>query len=95
MSKITESARGEECLVRIPGHCNWNPETVVFAHRNGGGIGMKNKDNEGAYCCSGCHDVIDGREITTHSEKSILIWFYQGIFRTQKKLIEKGLMVLK
>ena len=61
MSKITESARGEECQVRIPGVCNHNPETTVFAHLGGGGMGAKQPDCEGAYSCSSCHDVVDGR----------------------------------
>jgi len=39
--KYTESARGQECQVRIPGICSHDPETVVFAHLNGGGMGMK------------------------------------------------------
>lgn len=31
MSKLRESARGQDCLVRLPGVCNRNPETVVLA----------------------------------------------------------------
>lgn len=64
MSKITESARGEECLVRIPAVCNHNPETTVFAHyRLAGtcGMGKKPKDTQGAYACSSCHDEVDRR----------------------------------
>ena len=61
MSKITKSARGEECQVRIPGVCNHNPETTIFAHLRGGGMGKKQPDSEGAYCCSDCHDLYDGR----------------------------------
>ena len=64
MSRITESARGEECQVRIPGVCNRDSNTVVFAHLNGGGIGQKHPDSEGAYTCSACHDAYDRRSTT-------------------------------
>ena len=60
-SKIRQSAKGEDCQVRIYGACNGNPETTVFAHLGGGGMGMKSNDIHGAYCCSGCLDVVDGR----------------------------------
>ena len=52
MSKITESARGQQCQVNIPGVCSGNPETVVWAHANGlqfgNGIGMKSPDALGS-----------------------------------------------
>lgn len=35
MSKITQSAKGESCTVRIVGYCNGNNETTVLAHLNG------------------------------------------------------------
>jgi len=95
LSKIRESARGEECEARIPGICNFNPETTVLAHMNGAGMGMKASDHEAGYCCSDCHDAIDGRTITVFTCDEITIMFYECIFRTQKKLIEKGLMVIK
>ena len=109
MSKITKSARGEECQVRIPGVCNHNPETTVFAHIGGGGMGMKQPDCEGAYCCSACHDVVDGRvpfemanstafgrEISRGFNKAYLyLAHFEGCVRTRKILIEKGLIILK
>ena len=30
--KIRNSARGQDCTLRIPGVCNFNPETTVLAH---------------------------------------------------------------
>jgi hypothetical protein len=51
MSKITESAENEMCLVRIPGVCNFNTETTVCAHLNGGGMATKKNDVHSAYCC--------------------------------------------
>lgn len=96
MSAIRKSARGQECTVRIPDVCNFDPATTVLAHRNGGSAGMKNGDNEAAYCCSACHDVIDGRRILKWLDQNqIKLWHYDGIMRTQKILIANGLMVLK
>ncbi len=101
MSKITKSARNEECQVRINGVCNHNPETTIFAHINGGGMGMKNNDLEGAYCCSNCHDVLDGRAPIAgrggafkHTEALLGLYHHEGAMRTRKILIEKGLIKL-
>jgi len=94
MSKITKSARGQECQVRIPGICNHNPETVVFAHLGGGGMGMKRGSNEGAYCCSSCHDALDWRLHHDIPMEKIKLWHLEAVMRTQKILIEKGLLVL-
>ena len=66
MSKIRQSARGEECTLRLPYVCNFNPETTVWCHSNrledGKGMGLKARDEEGCYGCSDCHDVLDGRK---------------------------------
>lgn len=63
MSKVRESARMQDCTFRIPLVCNGNPETTVYCHTNrladGKGMGLKSK--KGAYGCSSCHDVVDGR----------------------------------
>jgi hypothetical protein len=91
-SKIRQSARGEDCLIRIPGYCNFNSETTVLCHKNGGGAGMKSNDIHGAYGCSSCHDVIDGRIQTEFTQDEIRVMFYEGIFRTQLILIDKELI---
>ena len=95
MSKIRKSARGEECQVRLVGICNRNSETTIFAHKGGGGMGMKSSDIHGAYCCSSCHDAIDGRIKADALGFQVQIDFYEGIFRTQLILIDKGLLVAK
>ena len=92
MSKIRQSAKGEDCQVRLVGVCNGNPKTTVFAHLGGGGMGTKMPDLFGSYCCSSCHDVIDGRRHTTMSPDEIKLDFYDGMVRTQLILIEKGLI---
>ena len=95
MTKITQSAKGEECQVRIPGVCNHNPETTVFAHLGGGGMGMKQPDSEGAYCCSACHDVLDLRTKYQRPTLEIRLAHHEGAMRTRKILIEKGLLICK
>jgi len=96
MSKITASARGQDCTVRIAGYCNSNSETVVLAHlsgiRYGHGTGKKVNDLHGAYCCSSCHDALDGRVRTNHSKDELKLWHLEGVIETQLKLIEKGLL---
>jgi len=94
MSKYTKSAKGQECQVRIPGICNHNSETVVFAHINGGGMGMKQPDCEGAYCCSACHDVIDFRRIYGWTPEQIKLAHHEGAMRTRKIMIDAGVLKL-
>ena len=98
-TKITKSARGQDCQVRIPGVCNFNPETTVLAHLNGGGMGMKAPDWQGAYCCSACHDVLDGRVSPERREvrwgDSMRLMHLEGVIRTQALLFEQGLLEVK
>jgi len=95
VSKIRKSAKGEECQVRVAGSCNFNPDTTVFAHLGGGGMGAKMPDIFGAYCCSACHDVIDRRAKSKWPRDKIALDFYDGMVRTQLILIEKGLIIIK
>ena len=95
MSKIRESAKGEDCQVRLPGICNGDPATTVWAHANGSaagkGIGMKSPDLLGAYACSACHDEYDRRTANFTLSMSRLL-FWEGHARSLIKLIEKGLL---
>lgn len=93
-SKYTKSAKGKECTVRIPGVCNHNPETVVFAHLNGGGMGMKRSDIHGAYCCSACHDIIDFRVIYGWTPEQIKLAHHEGMVRTQEIMIKDHILIL-
>ena len=91
MSKLRLSARGQECLVRIPGVCNRNPETVVLAHLGGGGMALKKRDIHGAFCCSSCHDEIDRRTRLFDKDYAELA-HRQGVERTQDYWIANGLV---
>lgn len=93
--KLRDSARGRDCQVRIPGVCNFNPETTVLAHLNGGGMGTKKSDIHSAFTCSSCHDVLDGR-VSVKSEgltKVVIELLHrQGVERTQQLWLDEGLI---
>ena len=97
MSKITASARGEDCTVRLQG-CSFDPLTTVFAHisgvRFGHGVAIKTKI--GAYCCNKCHDIIDGRVKRPEgmTRQDALIAHYEGVFETLIRLDKKGIIRL-
>jgi len=91
MSKITESAKNQNCQIRIPNVCNFNIETTVFCHLGGAGIALKSSDLHGSYGCSNCHFIVDGGK-TEHSRNKIILWFFQGMIRTQIILLENGLI---
>ena len=95
-SKFTRAARGQDCQVRIPGVCNFDPDTSVFAHLKGGGMGFKQTDLYGAIACSSCHDVIDGRvkRPARFTKSDIDLMHYQGMPRTLDILIRSGILVL-
>ena len=103
MSKITESARGEVCHVRIPGVCRFTADTVVWAHANGSaagkGLWQKSIDLLGAYACMGCHDLYDRRRVK--NDQGVLVdrmyvevCFWEGHARSVIRLLERGLIVL-
>lgn len=94
-AKLRKSARGQECTVRIPNYCNHNPATVVLAHLNGGGMGTKKSDLFGAFACSGCHDIIDGRvKASDYTMDEIELMHREGVERTQQYWLDTGLLKL-
>ena len=91
---IRRLAQGRDCMVRLPGICNHNPETTVLAHfRMSGlcGTGIKSHDLFGAWCCSACHDETDRRTRKTDSEFARLAHL-EGVLRTQQALILEGVI---
>lgn len=95
MSKITKSARGEPCQIRLAGYCNHNSETTVLAHYRLAdycGMGIKPPDFMGAYACSICHDAVDGRIKTDLSEEELRLAHAEGVMRTLVLLQRKGLL---
>lgn len=96
MANLRKEARGRECTVRIPGHCNGNPETSVLAHyRLAGtcGTGCKPDDTQAAIACNGCHDVIDGRTKTTDfTYDELRLMHAEGVMRTLEIWRKEGLI---
>ena len=79
-----KSARNLDCVLRIPGCCNHNPETTVLAHV-GSGSAKRRDDALAVYACSDCHDAIDRRSkvfLADNPEEQELLridrlWFIQ------------------
>ena len=92
---LRKTARGQPCMVRIPGICNHDPETTVLAHLGGAGMGRKHDDAFGAFCCSACHDVIDGRAKSEYSRYDIRMMHLDGILRTQQWWLDNGYITHK
>lgn len=87
---LRKLAQGKQCMVRIPLICNGDPATTVLAHyRLAGytGTGMKPDDwSFGAWTCSACHDVVDGRVETEHDRNAVRLMHAEGCMRTQAEL---------
>lgn len=97
MSKITESARGRDCQIRIPGVCNHNNETTIPAHYSlatFSGRGTKSPDWMIAYACASCHAVCDGQIPRPNgvTRDEVRLAHAEGIFRTQRILFAEGLL---
>jgi hypothetical protein len=95
--KITQSAKGEVCQMRIPGICMGGTETTVWAHSNaytdGKGIGQKAHDCFGAYMCAACHDEFDGRTRKSGINSTTMeFMFTQAMKRSWLRLLKKGVL---
>lgn len=95
---IRDSAKGEDCTVRIPGVCNSDPATVVWSHypenAAGKGMGTKSLDAAGCYACATCHDVVDGRKPRPAgmTRAEVLLAWHEGHLRSLVRLAQKGLL---
>jgi hypothetical protein len=92
VSKLRESARGQVCLVRLPGVCNHDTEKTVLAHLGGAGVGRKQPDLLGAFCCSDCHANIDGAVKSMFNKEYLQLAFLEGMVRTQQYWLKNGLV---
>lgn len=96
MSKITASANGEDCQVRIIGVCKGDPAYTIWSHCRHGAAGkgksIKAIDIAGAYACTACdaaYDQLMGVPHMTRAEVD-LDWF-MGHMRSLVILNKKGL----
>lgn len=94
---IRQSAKGEECTVRIPGVCTFDPDKTIWSHAPLGAAGkgksIKALDLCGAYCCTACDAVLDMQASLPPglTRAEVLIdWFY-GHMRSLVRLRQKGL----
>lgn len=97
MTDLRRLARDQECQVRLPGICTFNPEQTVLAHfRLAGmsGMGVKNHDLFGAYACAACHAVCDGQVGSDLSRDQRMLALAEGVFRTQAVLLKRGILTL-
>ena len=96
MNKLRKAARDRHCTVRVPGHCNGNPETTVLAHYRMAGLcgtGIKPSDMAfGAWACQACHDCADGRIKTNFSREQLRLWHAEGVMRTLAQLEKEGII---
>lgn len=88
--KIMNSAKGEDCALRLPGVCNFNPETTVAAHIGRvRGMGHKCSDICIVYACSDCHREIDSHGRAEYADDVNRAWE-----ETLNKLMDKKLVVV-
>lgn len=96
--RIRDSARGEECTVRIVGACTYDPATTIWSHAPlqaaGKGKSLKSVDIAGAYCCTSCDAVIDGQRPLPPgaSRDSVMLDWFMGHMRSLVILKKKGLV---
>lgn len=95
--KLRQSAKGEACLVRLPG-CPSDPAQTIWSHYRGGaggkGTTIKATDIAGAYCCTYCDAVYDGqapRPAGMTKEQVDLAWL-EGHVRSLVRAQQKGLL---
>lgn len=98
VQSIRDSARGEECTVRIVGVCSHDPAKTIWSHAPmqaaGKGRGIKSLDVAGAYCCTACDAVIDRQAALPSGvsyDRAMLDW-YAGHMRSLVILSRKGLL---
>jgi hypothetical protein len=92
-TKITKSARGEDCTLML-GNCSGD-DTVVLCHiGKNRGMAIKCGDHFAVYACSNYHDIIDGRSPTIYGDNEVNGYKLIALERTQQKMIDKGLLWL-
>lgn len=91
---LRKLAKGQECMLRLPGICNGNPETTVLAHIRRGfyGMGIKPVDWCGVWMCSDCHDVYDGRQSTDWSGEELDAECLRALCQQLAKYVEMGVL---
>lgn len=98
MTPIRKAARGQDCMLALPGVCNRDPETVVLCHSNaladGKGMGLKAPDTAACFGCSSCHDLLDGRRPRPDGMTLLMVEgaFVRAVARTHEVLKRMGIL---
>lgn len=95
MTDLRQYARGKQCSIRVPEYCNFNPETTVWCHIRligVSGFGIKAPDVLGAFGCSACHDVVDGRTKTDYTHAELRLMHLEGMARSQAWLVSEEIL---
>lgn len=93
---IRRSAKGEDCLMLLPG-CPRDPERTIWSHnrhgRAGKGGGLKALDLNGCYACTHCDAIYDGQAPLPAgmTRDDVDLAFYRAHDRSLVKLAQKGL----
>lgn len=99
MTSLRAAARGQQCTIRLPGHCSWDSEKTMLCHlRLPGvaGVAFKPHDLLAVIGCHECHQVIDGhqrtdlpgaavdRALLEALARTLLIWEREGLIEVQR-----------
>lgn len=91
--KMRDGARGQTCTMQIPGICNHDPETTVFAHSDhlvhGKALRVKAHDIFGADMCYACHKEYH------KNEREYFHDFVRAMAKTQLRRIKQGILIVK
>lgn len=94
--KILRHARGQPCLLALPG-CTCLPETTVFAHLNGAafgkGMAQKASDIAGMFAGYACHRAYDLHEHSL-SEGELNEVLLKAVIATWEILIRDGIIIV-
>ena len=92
--KLRESARGKDCALRLPGHCNGDPATTVLCHlpHGGRGVATKASDDHAVFACAGCHDALDRRALPRVSQAELYECMVRALAETHAIWREEGLV---
>ena len=96
VTDLRKLAKGQDCLIRVPGYCTFDPTTVVLCHyrlMGMSGIGFKSPDLFGAYGCAVCHAIVDRQQKCEEFHPfELRLMLAEAVFRTQAVLIDKGIL---
>lgn len=86
-TRITKSARGEACSLRVSPDCTDEVGYVVACHLNSNyrGVGIKSPDIFIVYGCFHCHQMLDAGKVNYQDQ-------LRASQETQMKLMNKGLL---